>query len=266
QLAEVDKFIYPLRKAFSLVADALASTKTSATTPIQAIERRTVLAGKKLVDQITNSAVKSYPWGLADLPAATSDEQTALNGTAEDLLNSYDAIADLALAEGVYQAVQGNYDRVASTIAAYTTGNFPPEPAIVNTAPPGVTLTHRFGIQFKPGLTAPAGATPRAQAEPAIDDWLSGMLPPLAHIVCSVTWTDPVTNTPQQHRITLAELGLRPIDALYLLKPDKVQVMAELDDRIQRLVVANWNPRPDAQIAIQYLAATSGPNEFSIFE
>src|SRR4029077_3559979 len=92
------------------------------------------------------------------------------------------------------------------------------------------------------------------------------MLPPLAHIVCSVTWTDPVTNTPQQHRITLAELGLRPIDALYLLKPDKVQVMAELDDRIQRLVVANWNPRPDAQIAIQYLAATSGPNEFSIFE
>lgn len=266
QLAEVDKFIYPLRQQFPLVANALASTKTPATTPIQAIEARNVVDGKKLVDQITTSGVKTYPWGVTGLPAATSDEQTALDGTADDLLNSYDAIADLALAEGVYQAVQGNYDRVASTIAAYTTGNFPPEPAIVNTAPPGLTLTHRFGIQFRPGLTAPSGATPRAQAEPAIDDWLSGMLPALGHIVCSVTWTDPVSNTPQQHKVTLAELGLRPIDALYLLKPDKAQVMAELDDRIQRLVVAKWNPRPDAQIAIQYLAATTGPHEFSIFE
>ncbi len=265
QLAEVDKFIYPLRQQFPLVANALASTKTPATTPIQAIEARNVVDGKKLVDQITTSGIKTYPWGVTGLPAASTAEQTALDGTADDLLNSYDAIADLALAEGVYQAVQGNYDRVASTIAAYTTGNFPPEPAIVNTAPPGVTLTHRFGIQFRSGLTAPSGATPRAQAEPAIDDWLSGMLPPLSHIVCNVTWTDPVTNTPQQHKLTLAELGLRPIDALYLLKPDKVQVMAELDDRIQRLVVAYWNPRPDAQIAIQYLAA-GGANEFSMFE
>ncbi len=265
-LAEVDKFIYPLRKAFPLVADALASTQTPPTTAIQAIEARNVLDGKKLVDQITNSGIKAYPWGVDGLPAANPDEQTALDGTAEALLNSYDAIADLALAEGVYQAVQGNYDRVASTIAAYTTGNFPPEPAIVNTAPPGITLTHRFAIQFRPGLTAPADATPRALAEPAIDDWLSGMLPPLDRIGCNVAWKDPVTGAPQQHSVTFADLGLRPIDALYLLKPDNVQAMAELDDRIQRLIVASWNPRPDAQIAIQYMVAASGPNDFSMFE
>ena len=158
------------------------------TTAIQAIEARNVLDGKKLVDQITNSGITAYPWGVDGLPAANPDEQTALDGTADALLNSYDAIADLALAEGVYQAVQGNYDRVASTIAAYTTGNFPPEPAIVNTAPPGIGLTHRFAIQFRHGLIAPADATPRAQAEPAIDDWLSGMLPPLDHIACNVAW------------------------------------------------------------------------------
>src|SRR5436189_977002 len=47
--AEVDKFIYPLRKAFPLVADAMASTKTDPNIPIEAIEARNVLDGKKLV-------------------------------------------------------------------------------------------------------------------------------------------------------------------------------------------------------------------------
>src|SRR2546429_559850 len=166
--------------------------------------------------------------------------------------------------KGVYQAAQGNYDRVASTIAAYTTGNFPPEPGIVDTAPPGVGLTHRFAIQFRPGLAAPVGATPRAQAEPAIADWLSGMVPPLDQIACTVAWTDPISATAQKQTITLADLGLRPIDALYLLKLDNVQAMAEMDDRIQRHVATTWKPRPDATIKIQYMIAPAG--KFTVFE
>jgi hypothetical protein len=263
-LAEVDKFIYPLRKQFPLVADALASTQTGPDLPIQAIEARNVLDGKKLVDQISQSKTTAYPWGVAGLPQAKPDEQIALNAEADALLNAYDAIADLALAEGVYQAVQGNYDRVASTIAAYTTGNFPPEPGIVETSPPGIGLTHRFAIQFRPGLTAPAGATPRAQAEPAIDDWLGRMLPPLDHVACAVTWTNPITAMPEQHTVTLADLALRQIDALYLLKPDNVQAMAEIDDRIQRYAASTWSPRPDARVKIQYLTSPAG--QFSVFE
>ncbi len=263
-LAEVDKFIYPLRKAFPLIADAMASTQTAPDVPIEAIEARNVLDGKKLADQITKSGVTAYPWGLTTLPAATAAEQTALNAEAQGIRDAYDAIADLALAEGVYQAVQGNYDRVASTIAAYTTGNFPPEPGVVDTAPPGIGLTHRFAIQFRPGLAAPAGATPRAQAEPAIDDWLGGVLPPLDHIACTVAWNDPITAAPQQHAVTLADLGLRPIDALYLLMPDNVQAMTELDDRILRHVASTWSPRPDAAVQIQYMTAPAG--QFSMFE
>lgn len=220
--------------------------------------------GRKLVDQINNSGATIYPWGVAGLPTASGPEQTALNGAADALRNSYAAIADLALAEGVYQAVQGNYDRVASTIAAYTTGNFPPEPGIVDTSPPGIGLTHRFAIQFQPGLIAPASATPRGQAEPAIDAWPGSMLAPFDHIACTVSWNDPVTAAPQSHPVTLADLGLRPIDALYLLKPDNVQAMAELDDRVQRFVVTTWNPRPDATVQIQYM--TAPPGQFSMFE
>ena len=263
-LAEVDKFIYPLRKQFPLVADALASTHAGPDVPIEALEARNVLDGKKLVDQIAKSNITAYPWGVANLPPATAAEQVALDAEADALRNAYDAIADLALAEGVYQAVQGNYDRVASTIAAYTTGNFPPDPGIVDTAPPGVGLTHRFAIQFRPGLAATSGATPRAQCEPAVDDWLGSMLPPLDRIACTVAWQDPISAAPQQHTVSLADLGLHPIDALYLLKPDNVQAMAEIDDRIQRHVFATWNPRPDATVQIQYITAPTG--WFSIFE
>ena len=100
-LAEVDKFIYPLRKQFPLVADALASTQTGPDVPIEAIEARNVLDGKKLVDQITKANTTVYPWGVSGLPPVSSPgEQTALNTEADALLNAYDAIADLALAEG----------------------------------------------------------------------------------------------------------------------------------------------------------------------
>ena len=110
--------------------------------------------------------------GLSAMPAPILNQQQALDAETSALLDTYDALADLALAEGVYQAVQGNYDRVASTIDAYTTGNFPPEPQVVQTPPDGVDLTHRVCGAVQAGAGRPAGATPRAQAEPAIDEWL----------------------------------------------------------------------------------------------
>src|SRR4029077_8851486 len=59
-LTEVDKFIYPLRKAFPLVADSLATTKTPPGVPIEAIEARNVLDGRKLIAQIVSSGVATY--------------------------------------------------------------------------------------------------------------------------------------------------------------------------------------------------------------
>ncbi len=234
---EVDKFIFPLRKAFPLVADSLSPTKTPPDVPIEAIEARNVLDGRKLIAQIASSGVTTYPFGVSRphrrFPPPAPPRQQAINDQATALLDVYDALADLALAEGVHQAVQGNFDRIASTLDAYTTGNFPPEPQVVETPPAGIGLTHRVAVHLKPGLAAPAGATPRAQAEPAVDAWLASLLPPLDKIGCVVTWTDH-----DGHRPPAAGDARRPRPAadrpgLGWCKPDAVQT----DDRARR-------PRP----------------------
>jgi hypothetical protein len=263
-LAEVDQFIYPLRKAFPLVADAIAATQTAPGVPIEAIEARNVLDGRKLVAHIRDGASAAYPFGIADLPSATPAAGAAIDAEVNAMLDVYDAIADLALAEGVHQAVQGSFDRVGATLDAYTTGNFPPDPEVVQTPASGIGLTHRVALHLQSGLAAPAGATPRATAEPAIDRWLASVLPALNEVGCVVAWTDPVGGGARTADVTLDDLGLHPLDLLELVKPDDVAAMAELDDRILGHVHATAAPRPDATLQIHYQQAPAGGR--AIFE
>ena len=263
-LAEVDQFIYPLRKEFSLVADSLATTATPPDVPIEAIEARNVLDGRKLAEQIRSSGLTTYPFGTAGLPTATGPQADAINAEANGILDVYDAIADLALAESVHQAVQGNFERSAATVDAYSQATFPPDPDVVQTPSVGVGLTHRVAIHLKPGLTAPAGATPRAVAEPALDAWLGSLLPALDQIGATVAWTDPVGGGSRTQDVTLQDLDLSPRDLVALVKPDDVQAMTELDDRILRRVLAVSAPRADADLQIRYQTAPAG--KVSIFE
>ncbi|MGZ6780244.1 MAG: hypothetical protein ACXVGO_14760, partial [Mycobacterium sp.] len=262
-LAEVDKFIYPLRKAFPLVADKLTATATAPGVPIDAVEARNVLDGRKLAEHVNAAATKTYPYDLAGLPTATADETAAIDAETNLILDLYDAIADVALAEGVHQAVQGNFERIASTLEAYSTGHFPPEPEVAQTAPAGIGLTHRVGLHLQHDAAAAADATPAAIAEPAIDAWLAAILPPLNTIECTVTWTDPVAATNQQLVVNLADLKINPVDVCDLVLPDDLQAMTQLDDRVLQFVYNTAHPRPDADLHIAYLNAGAG---ISVFE
>ena len=108
----------------------------------------------------------------------------------------HDAVADLALAEGVHQAVLGNVDRAAATLDAYSKGGFPPEPAVLETPRSGTTITHRVAVHLRPGLAhdvSPVDGvamTPRAMAEPAVNDLLARMLPAPGDVAVRVSWRD----------------------------------------------------------------------------
>ena len=261
---EIDRFIYALRGAFPLASGKIGSTAVPDDTAIELVEARNVVDGLRLVEHVRAGGQAQYPFGRPGLPAAGAPERAAIDAEVAALVDLYDALADLALAEGVHQATRGNYDRAAGTLAAYTRGHFPPEPDVVRTPNAGIGLTHRVGLHVDPTATAPANATPRAAGEPATNAWLASVLPALSDVFCLVEWSDPVDVSAQSTRVTLAELGLQPIDVIHLAHTDDDQQMTELDDRIVRRAISKAAPRPDAELAIRYLVREQG--RVSLFE
>jgi hypothetical protein len=268
-LAHVDGFIFDLRKAFPLRGNRLASTRAPEGEPIEKIEARNVIDGLALVNQIKSTGNKTYPFGK-ELPDADAGQKSAINAEADRLLETHDAVADLALAEGVYQAVLGNYDRVAATYDTYSKGNFPPEPQVVQTPTNGTGLTHRVGLHLEAGADPAVSPwtgvpmTPRARAEPAVNDWLAAVLPPPEEIACTVSFVRAADNAPDEQQVTIRDLLIQPADLLRLTPDDSKQERAELDDRIVRFTILTHAPRPDGPIEIHYMKKTTAP--FSVFE
>jgi hypothetical protein len=257
-VAETDSFINALRQAFPLVAEKLPETTPPPGTPIESLEARNVVDGLALVRHVTRTGPATYPFGLSGLPTATTDQATAINTEVQTLVEIQDALADLAVAEGVHQAVLGNPDRAAASMDAYTKTGFPPDPDVVRTPRTGQRLNHRVGLHLRDGLppkTSPVGGlamTPRGSADPAIDRWLADLLPKPGDVACKVIWTDPVTHAAHTRVVTQTEIGLQPIDLLWVLRPNDQPAMADLDDRIIGRVQHAENLRGDTELVIHY--------------
>lgn len=269
--AEVDGFIYELRKAFPLVAKQLRATEPSDDTGIEALEARNVIDGLKLAEHIRATGQDTYPFGK-DLPVADTNQKAAINAEVQRMLDTHDAVADVAIAESVHQAAQGNYDRAAGTLDTYTKGNFPPIPDVIQTPRSGITLTHRVGLHLRSGLNPAASpvpgmaVTPRSQAEPALNDWLASVLPAPAGVLCTAIVTDPVTLAETPLTVSQQDLGLQPIDLLYILTHETQPAMGELDDRVMRHVLSVSTPRPDASIRIEYTRKAADLSTVTFFE
>lgn len=251
-LAEVDSFIYPLRFAFPSPGDR---------------DGRLVIDGLALARHMQSTGIKMYPFGKPGLPPPSADQQKAIDLEAARILDVNDAVADLVLAEGVYQAVRGNFDRVGATLDAVGRIGFPTEPAILETPRNGSTLTHRMGIHLRAGLdhlSSPVlgvAVTPRSMAEPAVNEFLSSMLPLPGDVVARVRWerSDGVNG---DQLVSQADLGLQPIDLVHLLRLADRAAMGELDQRIALHVErANALP-PDASVTVALTEPVDGAITF----
>jgi hypothetical protein len=110
-------------------------------------------------------------------------------------MNIRDAVADLAMAESVHQVVQGNYDRAAGALDAYSKGKYPQMPDVIRSAGSGVSLTHRFGVHLPTGVAPAATDSPRARTEPAINRWIEDLLPSdLSRVACLAEYSIPNYN------------------------------------------------------------------------
>lgn len=271
--AEVDEFILDLRNAFPLVAKKIKDTTPEDDDPdyesIEQIEANNVLDGVAFLEHLTSTGNYSYPFGLS-LPDAEERQQDAINDEVKKLVNTNDAVADLAMAESVHQVVMGNYERASAVLDTYSKGNFPSTPDVIKTPRSGIVLTHRFGLQFKTGIRhafSDFGVTPRMFAEPAMHHWLASVLPPIAGIVCIVKYAQQSADHVTEVEITMADLGLAAIDLLYLLDVDNEQAMSALDDLIMQYLLAtpSFKVMMSQNIEIEYTRKLN-TNNFSVFE
>lgn len=180
---ELDEYIYTLRDRFPFSAGKLAEVPDG--TSAESVEANNVVNGYDLLHFVKG---KTYPYGLPvqpgnsnGLPAAGTAKAKAIEKEIDRLAESLDAIGDLALAESVYQVVQGNYERAGGMLQALAEGKTPPEADIVNTPRNGKTITQRAALTFKPNAASNApgwgAATVRSTANAPVNHWLGGMLP-----------------------------------------------------------------------------------------
>jgi hypothetical protein len=273
---KIDSFIYAIRKQFPLNADKLKDTHVKNTTdpsvdpdtiPITAIEARNVVHGLDLANHVKNQTIaanKSYPFGLP-LPLSPDDAITkAITSTVEQLIDISDAIADLGMAESVHHVVMGNYDRAAGVLDSYTKGNYPQEPDVIRTPRSGPTLTHRVSIPFQ-YVPLDSGAGPRAQSEPSVNQWLSTILPPLSKIVVQCSYISRADGLPKTPELSLQDIGLEPIDLLYMLNALDTHALNELDDRLIFQLHLTGDVSFEGKIVFNYIDEP-GAGKFSVFQ
>lgn len=252
---QVHDLIYHLRRAFPLAADQIASTRTDAGEAKESVAAMNVVDGRKLIEHVEGNGQFTYPFGLDTLPRRAADQEAALTDALADIRDANDALADLALAEGVHQAVLGNYERSAGTLDAFAKGGYPPEPEVIRTPRSGIGLTLRTAIHLSPAPANPLPAippTPLAAAEPALNAWLAGCLPNPDEVGCQVTFTDRVTDSPRTEFVTWAQLGLHPLDLVYRVDTSTDQALSDLDERILTHLHSHFAPRHDREIHIGY--------------
>jgi hypothetical protein len=231
------QFILNFRKKYPLVADKI--TPGANGDEITQKESYQVVDGYALLqDVLLAAAPLGYPYGVEGLPA-TGGARDAIITEVERLKVTLDSIADLSLAEGVYQVTQGNYERAGAMLKALSEGNAPPDPEIVRTPRSGAVVNHKVTVHFETGDVASpwsGPATPRSLAAQGLNKWLGDLIGQPDTLAFSVHFA----LDPQPAVVSLVDLELQPIDLIFLIGnqasgiegEEQINDLTELEARI----------------------------------
>lgn len=159
-----ETYIITLRKLFPPVAN---KSETDVNAPADKIAARNVVDGLAL-----RTRRNDIPFGTPGLPnqngtAADRAAAAAILAEVDALDQLADAVADLVIAESVFQIVRGNVAGAGATLDALARGLRPPDPEIARSPCAGTGVTHRIALAFTPGPTEPALDEPPGWSNPA---------------------------------------------------------------------------------------------------
>ncbi|MFT6502851.1 MAG: hypothetical protein ACJASQ_002982 [Crocinitomicaceae bacterium] len=210
---EANAYITEIRAEFPLVSNAADNDPLNS---VETVEARNVINGAELIRVITEDNL-AYPYGVTSLPTVplVNPIKTAIESAVNLILDDMDAISDLGLAEGVFHIGQGNYDRGKAVLDAVSTGGRPPEFDVIKTPRTGYALTNKVGVLFDESATP--GLSSRSIADPYLNKWFGDLMGTMTDIRCKVHYID-INEIPQIGEVSAGQIGLEPIDLVYILK------------------------------------------------
>jgi hypothetical protein len=232
--SELDKFIKPFRDAFPLQLPVNDSGNVDQPVYISNVVNGVALLNKifddaqwldfpaheTLYDLLVDNANQKFQW-LKDIVIQNKGTEVHYNQIAleiDRMADSFDSLGDLVISESVYQIVQGNHVRASAMLTSLAEGKNIPDPQIIDTPRTGKVVTHRIIINIRPlpvfvnPVEWQSAVTPRALAEPSLNNWLANMIGNPANIFCTI-WKEDNSLFSQ---VSLADLDIQPLDYLYL--------------------------------------------------
>lgn len=254
------QYIDDFRSAFPTVANK--ETRPVGDESIETLAARNVVDGLALA-RAWRAAIEQSSYHFANLHKTLEQigNQTELRPHLNDLLESLDCVSDLLVHEGVYQAVQGNYDRGGAALEAAAGNLNPPQIESIKTPLSGRTFSQRTCLLFfEPDAEMENDYKKlynlglRKRAEPRIAAWferLLGDIAAMADIGCNISFeSENHTNTTAA--ISLADLKISAIDLLYLSATPPGSDETELDRRIKYYVRNRNGLSYNTPISIDY--------------
>jgi hypothetical protein len=147
--------------------------------------------------------------------ALTANQETRLS----ELRAAIDAYGDLLVADAVFDVVSGHAETANAAMEAAAGLELPPELDVIRTPRSGRALSTLL-MTALPAQTGPAvvtGESPARIAEPSLAAHVTATFPPAV----SWLWTREDVGTAVPTTVTLAALGLEPVDLL-VLEPEQV--------------------------------------------
>lgn len=266
---ELDRYILPFREQAPLVAGKLEQTDE----PMESIAANNVVDGLALARMHKAGRI---PWGVDGLPSPATEraEYQACLAELGHLADQIDAVSDLITAEAVYQTMQGNPIRVGASVDAIGRGEMPPEIQVVRTPRSGVGLVHRLGILLGDPAGGPAAwpihesLAVRAAAEPYANAWAGGLFGDPARVICHGAYVEGEAVLAAR-LVRLSELGLSPLDLIYMTEGSDQAALAELEQRFRLVLLSDWpvGVPTTAEIRLDYGRDPSwGPEMLSLAE
>ncbi|MEM6272565.1 MAG: hypothetical protein AAF998_24345 [Bacteroidota bacterium] len=254
----LDAYFLELRDKYPLVSGRATSDGPGRS--VQTTEARNVMDGLQAIEQFRKLGGTVF---LAGLSITDTKVRTAILELMKQLSDELDAIADLSLAEAVYQLAQGKKDHANAVLRALNGEGTYPEIEIIQTPRSGHAILHRVALHLdRATLDSPkwSTATVRGQTEPYLNAFLAEHLPDPTGVrfVCTLEETDETgAVSTRRAYMSLLQMGLQPLDFLFLVEQQLDNPRgSDLTERIAFIARKNYFKTEEGTLKVSYTDRT----------